>query len=145
MGLTKFFRLTFLDLIDKALWPEPEARRARELVARYFDRIELAIAIDWASLSENEKITEVQDKNRAKSAFLATMTHELRTPLNGVLGAMRLIRDEGLTEAQNEFADTVERSGEAPTPPSGGGRSERTAGVAVSCSTCRQTAWIGPG
>lgn len=40
------------------------------------------------------------------------MTHELRTPLNGVLGAMHLIRDEGLTDAQNEFADTIERSGE---------------------------------
>ena len=221
-------------------WPDTETRRAREYIARYFDRIELAISIDWASLGENEKIAEVQDKNRAlanekdkyltifesledpvfvldetngfenmngaawrlfgvendpgelyyrpegasaaleavvarldpsslvdgasltlqtpdgesffdvrrrdildicdkyagsvvilndvtthkhalraaeeanraKSAFLATMTHELRTPLNGVLGAMRLIRDEGLTDAQEEFADTIERSGE---------------------------------
>ena len=240
LGLTKFFRLTFLDLVDKADWPHLETRRAREYIARYFDRIELAISIDWASLGENEKIAEVQDKNRtlanekdkyltifesledpvfvldetngfenmngaawrlfgvendpgelyyrpegastalaavaerldpaslvdgaslslqtsagesffdvrrrdildicdkyagsvvilndvtthkralrtaeeanrAKSAFLATMTHELRTPLNGVLGAMRLIRDEGLTDAQDEFADTIERSGE---------------------------------
>lgn len=240
LGLTKFFRLTFLDLVDKEQWPEPEARRAREFIARYFDRIELAVGIEWASLSENEKIAEVQNKNRAlanekdkyltifesledpvfvldeangienmngaawrlfgvendpgelyyrpegasaaleavtsrldppslidgaslalqtpagesffdvrrrdildicdkyagsvvilndvtthkqalraaeeanraKSAFLSTMTHELRTPLNGVLGAMRLIRDEGLTDAQNEFADTIERSGE---------------------------------
>ena len=240
LGLTKFFRLTFLDLVDKERWPEPATRRAREYIARYFDRIELAISIDWASLGENEKIAEVQDKNRAlanekdkyltifesledpvfvldesngfenmngaawrlfgvendpgelyyrpegasaalaavaarldpsslvdgaslalqtsagesyfdvrrrdildlcdkyagsvvilndvtthkhalrvaeeanraKSAFLSTMTHELRTPLNGVLGAMRLIRDEGLTDAQNEFADTIERSGE---------------------------------
>ena len=53
-----------------------------------------------------------EEANRAKSAFLATMTHELRTPLNGVLGAMRLIRDEGLSDAQDEFADTIERSGE---------------------------------
>ena len=240
LGLTKFFRLTFLDLIDKDRWPHPDTRCAREFIGRYFDRIELAISIDWASLSENEKIAEVQDKNRAlanekdkyltifesledpvfvldemngienmngaawrlfgvendpgelyyrpegasaaleavaarldpsslvdgaslalqtptgesffdvrrrdildicdkyagsvvilndvtthkhalraaeeanraKSAFLATMTHELRTPLNGVLGAMRLIRGEGLTDAQNEFADTIERSGE---------------------------------
>ena len=53
-----------------------------------------------------------EEANRAKSAFLSTMTHELRTPLNGVLGAMCLIRGEGLTDAQNEFADTIERSGE---------------------------------
>ena len=240
LGLTKFFRLTFLDLVAQERWPEPETQRAREYIARYFDRIELAISIDWASLSENEKIAEIQDKNRAlanekdkyltifesledpvfvfdeqdgienmngaawrlfgvvndpgelyyrpegasaaleavaaridprsladgtlltlqtsagecffdvrrrdildicdkyagsvvilndvtthkhalraaeeanraKSAFLATMTHELRTPLNGVLGAMRLLRGEGLTEAQNEFAGTIERSGE---------------------------------
>ena len=65
LGLTKFFRLTFLDLIDKEHWADSETRRAREFVARYFDRIELAISIDWASLGENEKIAEVQDKNRA--------------------------------------------------------------------------------
>ena len=65
LGLTKFFRLTFLDLVDKERWPDSETRRAREFIARYFDPIELAISIDWASLSENEKIAEVQDKNRA--------------------------------------------------------------------------------
>ena len=64
-GLVKFFRLTFLDLVEQEKWPGPEAHRARELIARYFDRIELAISIDWASLGENEKIAEVQDKNRA--------------------------------------------------------------------------------
>ena len=53
-----------------------------------------------------------EEANRAKSAFLSAMTHELRTLLNGVLGAMHLIRDEGLTDAQNEFAATIERSGE---------------------------------
>ena len=59
-----------------------------------------------------QALRAAEEANRAKSAFLSTMTHELRTPLNGVLGAMRLIRDEGLTDAQNEFADTIERSGE---------------------------------
>lgn len=59
-----------------------------------------------------QALRAAEEANRAKSAFLSTMTHELRTPLNGVLGAMRLIRDEGLTDAQNEFADAIERSGE---------------------------------
>ena len=33
--------------------------------------------------------------NRAKSAFLATMTHELRTPLNSIIGFSDMIRKQG--------------------------------------------------
>jgi two-component system sensor histidine kinase TorS len=38
--------------------------------------------------------------DRAKSEFLAMMSHEIRTPMNGVLGMLRNLPREGLSEAQ---------------------------------------------
>jgi two-component system sensor histidine kinase TorS len=38
--------------------------------------------------------------DRAKSEFLAMMSHEIRTPMNGVLGMLRSLPQEGLTDHQ---------------------------------------------
>jgi PAS domain S-box-containing protein len=51
--------------------------------------------------------------NRAKSTFLANMSHELRTPLNVILGFTQLlIRAGSLTSQQQDYLDTISRSGE---------------------------------
>ncbi|MEL7372781.1 MAG: ATP-binding protein, partial [Myxococcota bacterium] len=52
-----------------------------------------------------------QQADRAKSAFLATMTHELRTPMNGVIGAASLLLDHGLDFEGRELVHTVRSSG----------------------------------
>ncbi|OGV51447.1 MAG: hypothetical protein A2X49_16990 [Lentisphaerae bacterium GWF2_52_8] len=43
---------------------------------------------------------KAEEANRAKSAFLATMTHEIRTPLTGVLGITNTLIETKLSPAQ---------------------------------------------
>jgi PAS domain S-box-containing protein len=64
-----------------------------------------------------EKLREAKEAaetaSRAKGAFLANMSHELRTPLNAILGFSQLMaHDPGLTADQQEYLETIGRSGE---------------------------------
>ncbi len=51
------------------------------------------------------------EANRAKSAFLAVVSHEIRTPMTGVMGMIRFLLDTPLSKEQNEYARTVQDSG----------------------------------
>lgn len=50
---------------------------------------------------------------QARARFLGVISHEMRTPLNGLLGALELLEDSGLSSDQDRFARIMRASGEA--------------------------------
>ena len=67
-----------------------------EVLARRIAEIDLLHARDLA-----------EDANRAKSAFLASMSHEFRTPLNAILGYSELLEEVARESDQNTVEDLV--------------------------------------
>ncbi|EEQ87457.1 sensor histidine kinase/response regulator Fos-1 [Blastomyces dermatitidis ER-3] len=61
--------------------------------------------------TEDRLIAAYEESAKLKSEFLAHMSHEIRTPMHGMLSALTLLKDTGLTTKQCEFAEIVERSG----------------------------------
>ena len=73
----------------------------------------LAAAVDVSelyALAQRERVN-LEQANRVKDEFLATLSHELRTPLNAVLGWTQLLRAGTLDARGTERAlETVERN-----------------------------------
>ncbi|MFN6487226.1 MULTISPECIES: ATP-binding protein [unclassified Nostoc] len=82
------------------------------------DNAVLWVARDITKLKKTEaalkQAKETADAaNLAKSQFLSNMSHELRTPLNIILGFTQLLlRNRSLNSQQQEYLDTINRSGE---------------------------------
>lgn len=57
-------------------------------------------------------VRELEEANRAKSLFLATVSHEVRTPLAALVGATDLLMHTPLTPEPAHYAEIVHRSSE---------------------------------
>ena len=57
--------------------------------------------------------TKLENADRAKDSFLASMSHEMRTPLNGVIGMASMLQKSNLDGEQNENVDAIIHSAQS--------------------------------
>lgn len=84
LGLFKYYRQAYLDLVAVAEWDPERTRWALQFVTRLFDRMEIAFCSAWAGLQEEALLRELQDRNRQmtneKNRFL-TVVESLGSPV----------------------------------------------------------------
>ena len=84
-------------------------------------RVALLVSAVRGALRAREKqyqtrdlLNRLEESDRQKDLFLATLSHELRTPLNSMLGWIRLLRGEAHDEINQDHAlDVIERNARA--------------------------------
>jgi diguanylate cyclase len=98
LGLMKYYRQSYMDLIEQEVNLGQCKDKCKIKIERFFDRMELGFCTEWCSQSENEKVSELQNKNRdiikEKNKYL-TIFETIHAPVV-------LIDDENRIENYNQ-------------------------------------------
>ena len=110
LGLFKYYRQSYLDLINKTGFSQKREKEYRLYLARFFDRIEIAFCTEWTSLKGSELLEELQQSNKdltnKKNKYL-TSFESLPNPAI-ILDEQNRVVDIN-NAAVNVFSDTDEK------------------------------------
>ncbi|MCE5190630.1 MAG: PAS domain S-box protein [Actinomycetia bacterium] len=99
LALMKYYAQSFQDLCG-TLEDPADAHACSLLVARFFDRVEIGFSTEWAGLSEQAAVAELQDRNRM------TTDEKVRylTIFEGLNIPVVLLSEDGMLSNINEAA-----------------------------------------
>ncbi|MEY4764530.1 MAG: hypothetical protein RI907_1203 [Pseudomonadota bacterium] len=80
-------------------------RRTRELLRLRFESEE-------SELAKSQALRQARELAETRSRFVAIMSHEMRTPLHGILGLMRLVREDTTHPRSARHLELMQGSGE---------------------------------
>ena len=84
LGLMKYYRQAYLDLLRFGELPEENLWRYREFIVRFFDRVEIGFCSEWASQNESAQVLDAAAQNRRltneKNKYL-TIFESLKDPV----------------------------------------------------------------
>ncbi|HLG88236.1 MAG TPA: ATP-binding protein, partial [Alphaproteobacteria bacterium] len=113
-------RLEHFRRADGDPW-EARTKEGEWFVTRHFRTRDGGTISISTNISKAKRATEeveaaraaAEDANKAKSAFLASMTHEIRTPMNGVIGFADLLLDTQLDDGQRQTVERIRDAGKS--------------------------------
>ncbi|MDD2272770.1 MAG: response regulator [Desulfuromonadaceae bacterium] len=96
------------DHLRKIVMRAVNYRNLKRMEKNYRAELEETVARRTAELKQSMAEldfarTALQQAATDKSAFMSTISHEMRTPMNGVIGALELLTEEGVTGAASEY------------------------------------------
>lgn len=103
MGLTKYYRQAYLDLVVEHGYAAPEQEQYRQLIGRFFDHIEIAFCSEWTAAGETERLEEALANNR----LLANEKNKYLTIFESLNDPVVLIDDNGRIENLNHVAASL--------------------------------------
>lgn len=65
LGLMKYYRESYKDLVCESNLNSGHKTRHLNKIERFFDRVEIGFCKEWATLSDGDKLTELQNTNRS--------------------------------------------------------------------------------
>jgi len=77
------------------------------------NRLMVTLADVSVEVEREQRLSQAEATNQAKSQFMANMSHEIRTPLNGVLGMAQALALDSLAPSQHEKVQTIRDAGRA--------------------------------
>ena len=84
LGLTKYYRQAYVDLLAEKAYPGQDLERDRLLIERFFDHVEVALCSEWTAVGVSEQLEEARANNRAltneKNKYL-TILESLNDPV----------------------------------------------------------------
>jgi len=111
MGLFKYYRQSYLDLLDQGEFTSEEKIWATQYLNRFFDRIELGLCSEWTTGSDAERITELQttsrlmtnEKNKYLTLFESISQPVILLDAGGILDRINQAVAQWLQTADNRF------------------------------------------
>ncbi|MGB0684254.1 MAG: ATP-binding protein [Magnetovibrionaceae bacterium] len=82
---------------------------SNEELRRTLETLEERVAERTRELQD--ALAHAEEANRAKTAFVATISHELRTPMNGIMGMAELLAQTDLDADQRRQTEVISQSG----------------------------------
>ena len=98
LGLMKYYKQSYLDLIDTSGSPNLCKDTCKLKIERFFDRIELGFCKEWCTQTEIDKIEELQNKNRS----ITNEKNRYLTIFETISAPAVLIDDENRVENYNQ-------------------------------------------
>jgi PAS domain S-box-containing protein len=109
-GKPVYLYLSFSAITDFASDVNGVAIIARDVTNEHIAEVNIKQANAELEEKVASRTKELQKNSHLKSAFISNISHEMRTPLNGIIGTLKLIKNEKLSDSQKRYLKMTEVS-----------------------------------